>query len=837
MKILHLASILLLPLLLAFQAGAARAMDGDGELLPEDEAFAFSASLLPDNTLEVRWEIAEGYYMYRDKMGFEVAGDNALAGPVELPPGKPKHDELFGDVDVYLGEFVMRLPLRDAGARFTLLAMGQGCNEPVGVCYPPMQHEIEFRPGTANISGGGQPPPQGIAPALDGLIDLSRNQPQADTMMQSAANDIPAEDSVAGATTEPAMDETLDPVAELKGLLQADPVVESDPASPAQSIVADAGEEADSVAALRNLLEGGFEQPEFLPPEEAFKVSVSVIDSNTLEARFDVVEGYYLYQDKLSFTGRGDARIGDFRLPDGEEKNDEFFGLTRVYKHPFTVPIDLQRTGPDAGTLTVEAGYQGCAEQGICYPPTSTEFTLALPAMIAEAAAAEETATVPGSGGETPIRLPGSDADIGSGSLLSILAGALLAGLLLAFTPCVLPMIPILSGVIAGQGDNLTRMRGGLLALIYVIGTAVTYAIMGWVAGATGEQLQAYFQNAWAIGILSAIFVLMALSMFGLYEIQMPSAIQSRLQNSTSGMSGSAPLVFILGLVSALIVGACVSPILISFLGIAVSRADPVLGAQMMFVMALGMGVPLIALGFGAGYLLPRAGAWMDMVKHFFGVLLIAVAIYLLGVLPAVPILLLWGVFFIIISTYLGATQSLPEGSSGWRRLAKGVGMVLLVWGIAALIGGFHGSRDLLKPLPSTLFAGGGASSAPAAEVHLFTPVNNTGDLDRQFELARASGKRIVLDYYADWCVDCVKMEKTTFQDPAVAAVLRERYLPLQVDVTDPKDPGPKAVKKRFGVFGPPAVLFFDVDGNPMADMNFYGYRSPGDFLALIEPR
>ena len=225
----------------------------------------------------------------------------------------------------------------------------------------------------------------------------------------------------------------------------------------------------------------------------------------------------------------------------------------------------------------------------------------------------------------------------------------------------------------------------------------------------------------------------------------------------------------------------------------------------------------------------------MDLVKHFFGILLIAVAIYLLGVLPVVPVLLVWGVFFIIVSTYLGATQSLPEGASGWRRLGKGVGTVLLVWGIAAIVGGFYGERDLLKPLPARLFAIGGSTAATAPETHLFTAVSNTTELDQQFLQARQEGRRIILDYYADWCVDCVKMEKSTFQDPAVARVIEERYLALQVNVTDPNDPGTKSVKKRFGVFGPPAVLFFDENGNPLKELSFYGYRNPEDFLALID--
>ena len=526
----------------------------------------------------------------------------------------------------------------------------------------------------------------------------------------------------------------------------------------------------------------------------------------------------------LGKEGGGLSRIV---LPEGEVKEDEFFGRTQVFKQSCNFPLIMDRIDGTPEKMIVKANYQGCADQGICYPPVTKSFSFELPALIAEAEAQTSN--------PMPISAIGNISATDPSSLLTLMLGAFAAGLLLTFTPCVLPMIPILSGVIAGQGDRLTKSRGGVLALVYVLGTAATYAAMGAVAGATGEQLQAYFQNVWAIGILAAVFVVMALAMFGMFELQVPASIQSRLQNSTSKMSGSIPLVFILGLVSALIIGACVSPVLISFLGLAVSKADPVLGAQMMFVMAMGMGLPLIALGFGAGYLLPRAGAWMESVKYFFGILLIGVAIYLLGVLPQIPVLLLWGVFFIIVSTYLGATQSLPDGSSGWRRLGKGVGTVLLVWGIAALLGGFYGERDLLKPLPARLFQVGGAQQTQAgAETHMFIQVANLSELDQQFARADAEDKRIMIDFYADWCVDCIKMEKSTFQDPSVTSILNTRYIALQIDVTDPNDENTKAIKKKFGVFGPPAVLFFDHDGEPLDNKNFYGYQGPEQFLTLI---
>ncbi len=791
----------------------------DQALLPEDEAFAFHAQRLPDHRLAVQWDIADGYYMYRDKMDFDLVGGHGFAGTVELPPGQPKEDEFFGAVEVYTGSFRMVLPLAETTAQFTLIAEGQGCNEPVGVCYPPLRHEIIFG-------------------ADFGTTFSSTVRGEGGLVSQSGDQSLPIHELAGSGQT--------DPVAELKSLLQptrqeADPD-RSDLSPNDRSESIDEGrsnqtESQDPIEALKALLDGGFSQPDFLPPEEAFRLTAEMIDGNTLNAHFEVVDGYYLYRDKIAFATQGDARVGHYVLPDGKEKEDEFFGRSQVFTDSFSVPIDLLRPAPQAGSIVLNAQYQGCAEAGICYPPSTQSITLALPPLISTSAAAQSLP--PPSDRQNSLN-PSSNLDADPGpdtrSLWGILTGALLAGLLLTFTPCVLPMIPILSGAIAGQGEKLTRARGGALAVTYVIGTSVTYAAMGALAGATGEQLQAYFQNIWAIGILATVFFLMALSMFGLYEIQMPSAIQSRLQSRTMSLGGSYSMVFILGLVSALIVGACVSPILISFLGLAVSRADPWLGAQMMLAMAMGMGVPLIALGFGAGHLLPKAGAWMERIKHIFGILLIAVAIYLLGVLPEVPVLLLWGVFLVIISIYLGATQSLQEGASGWQRLAKGVGTVLLVWGIAALIGGFHGKRDLLQPLPTQWAANNWQGTQSGDKAHVFTQIRNTTELDQQFIRARQDNRHIVLDYYADWCVDCLKMEKTTFQDPRVVQVLEERYIALQVDVTDPTDSDARAVKKRFGVFGPPAVLFFDPQGHRLPDLGFYGYRDPTEFLALINP-
>ena len=524
-------------------------------------------------------------------------------------------------------------------------------------------------------------------------------------------------------------------------------------------------------------------------------------------------------------------------MPEGELKQDEYFGEVTVYKHEFDALLKLaQLSGGD--TLTLDTQYQGCAELGVCYPPQNKQFTISISDLISSASAqslVEESAPVQSNG--KPSEGSGTDENTDNKALWWILLTAFAAGIGLTFTPCVLPLIPILSSVIAGQGESVTKSKAAWLATIYVLGTAVTYAAIGAVAGATGDQLQAYFQNAWAIGIMAALFFVMSLSMFGLFDIQMPSFIQSRMAQTSQGIKGgSSPMVFGLGMLSALIVGACVSPILISFLSIAIARGSASLGALIMFAMALGMGIPLILLGMGAGHLLPKAGMWMDKVKYVFGVMLVAVAIYLLTVLPGVPVLYLWAALLIIVAIYLGATQTLAADATGWHKLFKGIGTLSLIWGVLALVGAIYGQRDILHPLPERLLSTttleqGGAS---VQSEHLFTRVNNVDELDQQLLAARQSGKNVMIDYYADWCVECLKMEDTTFNNASVRAELDARFIALQVDVTDPKDESRKALKKRFGVFGPPAVLFLNTQGEELKDKNFYGFKRADKFLEHI---
>ncbi len=422
-------------------------------------------------------------------------------------------------------------------------------------------------------------------------------------------------------------------------------------------------------------------------------------------------------------------------------------------------------------------------------------------------------------------------------STLAIVLGAFVSGILLTFTPCVLPMVPIVSSIIAGQGKEVTTTKAVLLSLSYVLGTAVTYAIMGALAGATGEQLQSYFQNIWAIGVITLIFVLMAFSMFGFFTIQLPSFIQSKLNKESQGIKGgNMGMVFLLGMISALILGACVSPVLISFLSVAISTSDVTLGALTMFSLALGMGVPLVLLGFGAGYLVPKAGMWMDRVKYFFGTLLLGVAIEIFSTLELVNTLLLWGIYAVGIATYLGATQALHSKSSGWQKLQKAVGTVLLIWGTILIVGAGYGERDIYKPLPTMSITVESGDSKPKLSGALpFEEINGLTAYEIKRRQSIDEGKSMIIFFHTDTCPVCKHLRDTTFKDSKVQEKLQNDYIAISVNITDKTDEKIAVLKKKFQVFGPPAFVFLDAKGKLLEDEKFYGYQEPSEFYDTLD--
>ena len=728
----------------------------EGELLPAEQAFSFWAAPDGNSGILARWQIADGYYMYRDKIKFHLQEDKFNATTADYPAGHIKDDAVFGKVEVYTGSFETRIEITGPQGEFVLVSAGQGCNEPVGVCYPPITHKTSFTKSD------------------DGIL-LATFVPQA---------------AAAGIFSQ-----------------------KQDENTPLQSPATSQNQD-NSVPDLRALLSNAFSQPEFLDVDKAFMLRDVGITENAVTGTFEIAQGYYLYQEKLVLKlDEQPLEITTSQPP--EQYDDPTFGTTGIYRTGFDF-VAARLLQSRAGPVNITVQYQGCAEGKICYPPVTRTFNT-----IAPAAAA-------------PMPRPAIPAEENSASLSVILPVAFIAGILLVFTPCVLPMIPVLSSIIVGQGGTITRLRAGSLSLAYVLGTVLTYALMGALAGATGEQLQAYFQNVWAIGILSGVFVAMALSMFGLYELQMPVFLQTVIQKKSDNLVGSIPMVFLLGLVSALVIGACVSPVLISVLSAAVISSDPVLGAQTMSAMALGMGIPLIIIGLGAGYLIPKSGPWMETIKQVFGIMLIAVAIYLLEALPQIPILLVWGAFLIIVGIYIPAMMR-QQSSGGGHYFSKGAGIILLVWGICALIGGFMGQRDLLRPLPSSLLSGGSNTVSENEGKTVFTQIMTTDELDQYIAEASSVSRNIIVDYYADWCPDCKKMEKYTFRNEAVMSQINNRFIALQVDVTDPLSQHANALKKRFNVLGPPAMIFLDSSGRVMSEFNFYGYKNPNAFQAHLQ--
>jgi thiol:disulfide interchange protein DsbD len=586
----------------------------------------------------------------------------------------------------------------------------------------------------------------------------------------------------------------------------------------------------DVLARLKSLSGGfmGSEQPEFLPPEEAFKLSILPRTDGHLEARFDIAKDYYLYRDKITFKVVEPAgiQIVGLDLPPAKEKDDPNFGKMLVYHESFNVGVRLAGVPADATSLTIEASHQGCADKGICYPPQDETLRVDLTATPVAASSSSAAADV-------STAATGDTSD--TGRVTAILAGGnywlvIISffgfGLLLSLTPCVFPMIPILSGIIVGQGNQITKRKGFMLSLAYVLGMAVTYAMAGVAAGLSGTLISNALQNPWALGTGAAIFVMLAMSMFGFFELQMPSFLQSRFTEASNRIQGGRfTSVFVMGVISALIVGPCVAAPLAGALLYISQTSDVVLGGVSLFFLALGMGVPLLLIGLSAGALLPRAGGWMDAVKHFFGVALLAVAIWLISpMLSDVVHMLLWAALLIISSMYLHAMEPLAVNAKGFIRFWKGVGVMALVAGIALLLGAMGGGRDLLQPL--SVYQGGPSGASQKADHLAFQRVKNIAELDAA--IAASGGRAVMLDFYADWCVSCKEMEKFTFTDAAVQAKLKDVLL-LQADVTA-NNADDKALLARFKLFGPPGIVFFDKNGSEIA-YRVVGYEPAAKFL------
>lgn len=509
-------------------------------------------------------------------------------------------------------------------------------------------------------------------------------------------------------------------------------------------------------------------------------------------------------------------------------------------------------------SLTLAATYQGCNEPvGVCYAPIHKAIDLTLPAVkaaigaVANAVSTPATAapvdnattlfqTPPSSGPRIETEAYKIDQMFKTGDFWLILTGFFGIGLLLAFTPCVFPMFPILSGIIANRGQNVTKMQGFILALAYVLGMAITYAIAGVAAGLSGSMLSAALQNAWVLGTFAVIFVLLSFSMFGFYDLQLPGTLQTKLSEEASQLKGGQLTgVFGMGALSALIVGPCVAaPLAGALLYISQTR-DVVLGGSALFMMALGMGVPLLILGASAGALLPKTGAWMESVKKFFGVLLLGVAIWLISpVINEVVHMLLWAALLIISAIYLHAIDPLPERASGLRKFLKGVGVIALLVGIALLIGVLSGSRDVLQPLSKigvtkSDSVNGMETADTGATSYASLPFRRVNSIEALNEIIQESSDQyLMIKVTADWCVSCKEMERFTLSDAQVHARLKDVVL-LKIDVTE-GNADDMALLKRFKLFGPPGILFIDKHGNDIPDVRIIGFLNKNDFLSVL---
>jgi thiol:disulfide interchange protein DsbD len=715
---------------------APQAWSAEDEPLPPREAYRYAIWDTGD-ALEIDWAVEDDYYLYRNQLAFESRTDGVVLGTPRMPEGIAHEDEFFGKQQVYREKFYVSIPYRVDGERpatMELVIKSRGCWDG-GVCYMPQEwtEEVELK-----------------------------------------------------AKAEPKL-------------------------------------ELGSIGAGASLTGGP--GGEFLPVDEAFRPILIPVDGNNIDVTFRIAPDYYLYKEKLSVKALADnVQLGDLDLPKGKDKYDEFFGEQEVYYDEVFARLPIARATPEAMELRLEIGFQGCAEAGLCYPPQTRVMTVQLPA----------ATTVTDLSAVRPMV---SDQDqkaniIMGARIWTIVASFFGFGLLLAFTPCVLPMIPILTSIIAGEGKDTSPMRGFILAFSYVMGMAIVYTAAGVVAVAAGAQVQAAFNQPWVLSLFAALFVVLAAAMFGGYDLQMPSSVQSKLAGiSANQKSGTLIGAFIMGALSSLIVTACVAPALVAALAVMSQSGDYLRGGVALFAMALGMGAPLLLVGAAQGKFLPKVGPWMMAVKGAFGFMLLGLAIWMLSrFLPGSLVLAMWAVLAVMTGVFMGGLTSLTPESSAGQKTGKGLGFLLIVYGLLMLLGSLTGGSNPLKPLSSVNLGGG---VAIVEDEHLeFTRIKTVDDLDRELEAAVAAGKTAMLDFYADWCVSCIEMEEYTFTDANVQAALSNTAV-LQADVTA-NDDQDKELLARFGVFGPPTIIFFGTDGQQRHGYEVVGYMKADDFVAHL---
>jgi len=574
---------------------------------------------------------------------------------------------------------------------------------------------------------------------------------------------------------------------------------------------------------LDRLIPAAQDEQAFLEPDQAFKLTVTVQDAQTLRASFEITSGYYLYRDRIGFKLKegSSSRIAAIELPQGDLKHDPNFGDKLVFHQDFDAVVRLLHGGVAPSAVTLLTSYQGCSEKGLCYAPIHKTFVLNLPPS-GTASAVDATPPLPANeSGQIKTLLAG-------GKLWLIAASFFGFGLLLSLTPCVFPMIPILSGIIVGRGEHPSRLHAFNLSLAYTLGMAVSYTLAGIAAGLSGRLLSNALQNPWVLGTFALLFVVLSLSMFGFYELRLPSALESRMADASNRFKGGRFAgVFIMGALSALIVSPCVAAPLAGALLYIGQTHNVVLGGVALFALSLGMGVPLLLLGASAATVLPKAGPWMKSVQNFFGVVMLGMAVWIVSpVIPASLQLALWAALLIVPAIYLHALDSLPLHAGTWGKFWKGIGIIALVAGIALLVGALSGSTNPLQPLAGLRAAASEKHASPLP----FKRVKILAELDAA--LQAAIGKVVLLDFYADWCVACKEYDQYTFSDPQVQKLLKNVVL-LQADVTE-NNPDDAALLARFHLFGPPGIIFFDAQGHEIPALNVVGYQDAARFQVTL---
>lgn len=601
---------------------------------------------------------------------------------------------------------------------------------------------------------------------------------------------------------------------------------------------------ASGVAAINSLSDDlglGNNEDEILEPDVAFKLTTDVKDANNVVANWQIADKHYLYRNKFKFKlleGEG-VQLGEAVLPPGETKNDEFFGKIQVFHHGAEAIVPLIRTNTKATTVKIQFTYQGCAEEtGICYPPIRKKVSFDLPAG-GQVSTSNNTASPVATSKQAFVSEQDKSLQVlQSGDLIEILVYFFLGGLALAFTACMYPMIPILSSIIVGHGEKINRATAFSISMAYVQSMAVTFGLLGAAVAlfAGGVNLQAYFQSPWILIPFSILFVGLAFSMFGFYAIQMPSSVQSWLNNfSNKQEGGSLHGAIFMGAASALIIGPCAGPVIIGALAYVATESDPVIGFLAMFILGNGLGLPLLAVGTLGGHVLPKAGTWMDTVKAGAGAVLLAIAILFLeriSFISSTVIMTLWATYFIVAGVYLGALDAVKEGASGWFKLWKGLGVVFIVYGVIVMLGGVTGARNFNDPMHGSSLTT--SNNGTSEKQHLkFKRIKTDQDLKNEIAAAKAAGKYIMLDFYADWCTYCKQFEDYVFTNKEVHALLKDFVL-LQADVTA-NDAGDQALNKFTQVQAPPAILFFGKDGKEIRNYRIVGNMNAETFIKHVK--